>query len=378
MITIGVVTAALVILLSAFNGLEQTVKNIFHVFDPHLLIEPSAGKTFEISHDQLEKIRGIKGVKTATRCINEHVLVMYHDKQQIVLMKGVDESFFDQVPLQDMLSSGDLDIFESKGAVLGEGLAANLQVNLMNFTKYITVYFPKKGKTNIMNPFREGTLLPKGVFSINHEYTNNLLITSIDFASELTGLQSETTITSIEVSLYNEKDTPLIRKKIRSILGEDIEVKDRFEQHELMYKVMRSEKLAVFMIVLLVLIIASFNIISSLTMLLVEKKKDIMVLWSLGARFQQIKAIYLWQGILVAAIGATGGMLIGTFISLIQISTGWIKLGTYEGANPYPIKFIWTDFLFIFITVNLIGLGAAWLRMITIRFQQKEQISLIK
>lgn len=378
MLTIGVVTAALVILLSAFNGLEQTVKNIFQVFDPHLRVEPANGKTFIITKDELVKIRGLNSVIAATPCIEEHVLILYKDKQQIVLMKGVDNSYFDWVPMHEMLSSGNLNLKKNGGAILGEGLAANLQVNIMNITQKIAVYYPKKGKINILNPFNEGHILPTGIFSINHEYTNNLLIVPIAFASDITGLKNENEISSLEIAVNNEKDIKIIKKHIKSILGNAIVIKDRFEQHALMYKVMRAEKLAVFLIVILVLIIASFNIISSLTMLLVEKKKDIMVMWSMGAHFKQIKSIYLIQGTLVASLGAIGGIIIGTLVSLVQIKTGWIKLGAYEGANAYPMLFIWTDFVFIFLTVNVIGFGAAWLRMISIRFNQTEQISLIK
>lgn len=380
MLAILVVSAALIILLSAFNGLELAVKNIFNVFDPHLRVEPIQGKSIIISDEQLAAIKSWPGVASASLTIEENVLVIYQDKQQIVMLKGVDNAYFLQVPISSMISAGSLNTWNdnSNEAIIGEGLAANLQINLADFAHTIQVYFPKRGKVDMLNPFREASLLPAAIFSIQHEYTNSLIIAPLNFVANLTGYKAKGEATSLEIALTNEKYVSSVRKNLQQLLGDKVQIKNRFEQHELMYRVMRAEKLAVFLIVMLVLIIASFNIVSVLTMLLVEKQKDILVLWSMGAGINRIKKIYLWEGMWVTLIGVTGGMILGALVAWLQMQFGWVKLGAYEGANPYPIQFVWTDFPLIFISVNLIGFLASWLRMKSVNLLRPQYMALIK
>ncbi|MCX7743730.1 MAG: ABC transporter permease [Flavobacteriales bacterium] len=379
-LAILVVTAALIILLSAFNGLEQTVKNIFNVFDPHLRVEPKQGKSIIVSKDQLSVIKSWPGVAAVSLTIEENVLAIYKDKQQIVTLKGVDNNYFLQVPIASMISAGSLNDWSenSNQAIIGEGLAANLQINLADFTHAIQVYFPKRGKVDMLNPFREASLIPNAIFSVQHEYTNFLILAPLEFVANLTGYKKEGEVNSLEISLTQEKHLSNVRKKLQQLLGDKVQIKNRFEQHELMYRVMRAEKLAVFLIVMLVLIIASFNIVSALTMLLVEKQKDILVMWSMGAGLNRIKRIYVWEGMWVTIIGVTGGMILGTLIAFLQMQFGWVKLGAYEGANAYPVKFVWTDFPIIFISVNLIGFLASWLRMKSVNLLRPQYMTLIK
>jgi lipoprotein-releasing system permease protein len=380
MLAILVVSAALVILLSAFNGLEQTVKNIFNVFDPHLRVEATQGKSMKITQDQLAIIRSWPGVSSASLTIEENVLVIYQDKQQIVTLKGVDESYFLQVPMESMITAGSMNSWNQSPnqAILGEGMASNLQINLADFTHSIQVYYPKRGKIDMLNPFREASLTPVAVFSVQHEFTNSLMLAPRSFVADLIGYQREGEVTSLEISLSSEKHLASVRKNVKQLLGEGVLIKNRFEQHELMYRVMRAEKLAVFLIVMLVLIIASFNIVSALTMLLVEKQKDILVLWSMGAGMQRIKQIYVWEGLWVTLIGVSGGMILGTLIAWFQMQFGWVKLGAFEGANPYPVQFVWTDFPLIFFAVNFIGFVASWLRMKSVSLLRPQYMALIK
>ncbi len=380
MLAILVVSAALVILLSAFNGLEQTVKNIFNVFDPHIRVEAIQGKSMEITQDQLAIIRSWPGVSSASLTIEENVLVIYQDKQQIVTLKGIDDSYFLQVPLESMIKAGSMNSWYQRPnpTILGEGLASNLQINLADFTHSIQVYYPKRGKIDMLNPFREASLTPVAVFSVQHEFTNSLMFATRSFVADLTGYQREGEASSLEISLSSDKHLASVRKNLKQLLGDRVMIKNRFEQHELMYRVMRAEKLAVFLIVMLVLIIASFNIVSAITMLLVEKQKDILVLWSMGAGMQRIKQIYVWEGLWVTLIGVSGGIILGTLIAWFQMQFGWVKLGTFDGANPYPVKFVWTDFLLIFFAVNFIGFVASWLRMKSVSLLRPQYMSLIK
>lgn len=378
-LAILVVTASLVILLSAFNGLEQSVKNIFNVFDPHLRVESIKGKSIHVTQDQLSIIRSWPGVLSATLTIEENVLVIYRDNQQIVTIKGVDDSYFVQVPIESMITAGAMSNWHqiSNPAILGEGLASNLQINLNDFTHSIQVHYPKHGKIDMLNPFRELSLLPAAIFSVQHEFNNSLMLAPRSYVAELIGY-GEGEVNSLEISLTSDKYLSPVRKNLKKLLGNEVVVKNRFEQHELMYRVMRAEKLAVFLIIMLVLIIASFNIVSALTMLLVEKQKDILVLWSMGASVQRIKQIYVWEGLWVTLIGASSGMILGTLIAWLQLQFGWVKLGNLEGANPYPVKFVWSDFPLIFFAVNSIGWVASWLRMKSVSLLRPQYMALIK
>lgn len=378
-LAILVVTASLVILLSAFNGLEQSVKNIFNVFDPHLRVESIKGKSIDVTQDQLSIIRSWPGVSSATLTIEENVLVIYRDNQQIVTIKGVDDSYFVQVPIESMITAGAMSNWHqiSNPAILGEGLASNLQINLNDFTHSIQVHYPKRGKIDMLNPFRELSLLPAAIFSVQHEFNNSLMLAPRSYVAELIGY-GEGEANSLEISLTSDKYLSPVRKNLKKLLGNEVVVKNRFEQHELMYRVMRAEKLAVFLIIMLVLIIASFNIVSALTMLLVEKQKDILVLWSMGAGVQRIKQIYVWEGVWVTLIGASSGMILGTLIAWLQMQFGWVKLGNLEGANPYPVKFVWSDFPLIFFAVNFIGWVASWMRMKSVSLLRPQYMALIK
>lgn len=379
-LSILVVTASLVILLSAFNGLEQTVKNIFHVFDPHLRVESIQGKSIQVMEDQLSVIRSWPGVSSASLTIEENVLVIYRDNQQIVTIKGVDDAYFVQVPIESMITAGTMSNWNqiSNPAILGEGLASNLQVNLHDFMHAIQVHYPKGGKIDMLNPFREMSLLPAAVFSVQHEFNNSLMLAPRSLVAELIGYYDEGEANALEISLSSDKYLWSVRKNLKQLLGNEVVIKNRFEQHELMYRVMRAEKLAVFLIIMLVLIIASFNIVSALTMLLVEKQKDILVLWSMGAGVQRIKQIYVWEGVWVTLLGVAGGMILGTLIAWVQMQFGWVKLGAFEGANPYPVKFVWTDFPLIFFAVNFIGLAASWMRMKSVSLLRPQYMALIK
>jgi lipoprotein-releasing system permease protein len=379
MATIMVVSAALIILLSAFNGLEQTVKDLFNAFDPSLQVTATQGKTIAVSEQQLNKIKSLKGIEHYSRIIEEHVLAIYDNKQQIILLKGVDDAYFDLVKMDDILIAGNTKLLHQvpDKVILGEGLASSMGINIMDFSIPLEVYYPKKGKININSPFNESVLIPQSVFSINHEYNQILAITSLEWAAELMGIE-ENEYSSLEIDIDDDADIDFIKTELKNILGNQVVIKDRYEQHQLMYRIMRSEKLAVFLIISFVLIIASFNIIGALSMLLVEKKKDMMVMWSMGSSFEKLKRIFILEGTLVSFIGGCIGILLGTILSLLQMSLGWIKLGNFEGAQPYPILFVWTDFILVFFTVIFIGFTASWIRMKSFLLDTAENRSLIK
>lgn len=378
MVTVGMVTAALIILLSAFNGLEKMVIDSFDIFDPDLKIEAQTGKTFPLDSIHFHEIQQVKGVKTAARIIEENALFVHGDQQHIGYIKGIEENYFKLVPVDSILYDGKavLGDEEMPYGILGVGVASQLGINMLNPYHKVTIFLPKRGKVNLATPFTEAVVLPAGLFQGQAEYSDRCIFIPFGKAEAITSNRGY--VTSVELDLEKGASEKQVRKAIKNILGEDLLIRNRFEQHAVMFRVMKAEKLVIFLVVVLILIIASFNIIASLTMLIVEKKKDIMVMWSLGADFRRIKWVYVLEGTLVSMIGAMGGMFIGFTVAFIQKTTGFVRLGPEGEAPPYPIEFLWSDFLVTPITVIGIGFLASWLRIRGIKFGKLDNFALLK
>lgn len=377
MITVCIVTASLVILLSAFNGLEGKIEEVFSAFDPDLKVQPLTGKTIPVTQEQLSATASLEGVEAFSRVVEESVLFVYNGQQYLGVLKGVDNTFPGMVRLDTIVRSGSPLIISgrSRYAVIGDEVATALGVNLNDPSHFLEVYYPKRGKMDLFNPFRESTIMPGGVFDLQQTFNRHVIV-PIAFAENLTGYDNEAT--SLEIALKPGAGEGKVKRELKKIWGGNITVKNRYEQQELMYKVLRSEKLAMFLIVTLILVIGSFNLISALTMLVVEKKKDIMVLWSLGATFRKVKSVYVLEGTLVALIGAVGGLVIGTLVTFAQQQFGFVKLGDSPEAPPYPVAMKAEDFLSVFFTVLAIGFIASWLRMKGIRLSRPDNYTLLK
>lgn len=378
MITVGIITASLVILLSAFNGLESKIEELFNAFDPDLKVQPLTGKTMAVSDDNLETIRSLPGILRVTRVIEESALFVYDKSQYIGKLKGVDDAFLEMVKMDTLVRHGRplLHSGRSAFALLGDEASNTLRVNYNSSEFLLQVFYPKRGKIDMLQPFRELAIMPGGEFDLQQQDFNRYVLVPLDFAREIMGYETE--VSALEIQLKPGADESAVRRGIRGSLGAGVAIKNRYEQQELMYKVLRSEKLAMFLIVTLILVIASFNLISALTMLVVEKKKDIMVLWSLGTTFRRIKIIYVTEGTLVAVIGALGGLLLGGLVAFLQQQTGLIKLGNGPDAPDYPVVFHLMDFVIIFLTVSCIGFVASWLRMKGIRLSRPDNYTLLK
>lgn len=377
MVTVCIITAALVILLSAFNGLESKIEELFSAFDPDLKVAPLTGKTIPVNQEILQQVKNTEGIQAFTQVIDESVLFVYNGQQYIGKIKGVEDSFLDMVRMDTLVYSGQplLKSGKARFAILGEEIAAALDINVDDPTRLLTIYYPKRGKLDLFSPFRDAAIMPGGVFAIQQEF-NQYAIVPIEMARLITRYEDE--VTGLEIKLTAGADERKVKRELRNIFKDQISVKNRYEQQELMFKVLKSEKFAMFLIVTLILVIASFNLISALTMLIVEKKKDIMVLWSLGATFKKVKQIYVAEGTLVALIGASVGMVIGVAVVLLQYYLGFVKLGDGPDAQDYPVVIKIPDLCYIFITVVLIGFLASWLRMKSVRLGRSENVTLIK
>lgn len=357
---------ALIIVLSVFNGFESLIISLFNSFNPDLAITAAKGKTFHMADFPEEEIKKIPGVLVLTEVVEESALLRYRDKQYIATVKGVSDEFEKMSGLDTMLIEGRFRLYENNRPwmVMGAGVAYYLDANLLDKLNSITVYVPRREGSigvNINRAFNSRNIYPSAVFSIQQDFDTKYVVVPISFARDLLDYEDE--VTAVEIGTGPEADVEKIKTRVKQILGSEFEVKNRFEQQALLYKVMQSEKWAIFLILTFILIIATFNVIGSLTMLILDKKKDIAVLHSMGAGNRLIKRIFLFEGIMISIGGALLGLLLGGIISWLQQTYGLIGLGSGSGTfvvDAYPVRIKLLDFVVVFFTVFAIGLLAAW------------------
>ena len=364
-ITIG--TMALIIVLSVFNGFEELVISLFNNYNPDLMITPVEGKTIKPSQFPSDEIKNLEGVAHFMEVIEENVILQNGDKQHIGYIKGVGKQYQLMSGLDSCIIDGQY-LLEGDGfdyAVLGSGVAYYLDFRLGLQEQSIRILAPRKTKGFNLNPeqdFSQANILVSGVFQVEQSFDSKYILAPFSFVKQLVDYQDE--ISHFEVSLNPNANLDEIQNKIIGITGEEYKVKNRFEQQELLYKIMKSEKWAIFLILTFILLIATFNVIGSLSMLILDKKKDIAILRTMGANNRLIRRIFLLEGSLISLIGAIGGLILGALVCILQIQFGLVRLGQGEGAfvvNSYPVVMQWLDFVYIFITVSVIGLIAAWI-----------------
>ena len=372
-IGVGVGTMALIIVLSAFNGLENLVEHLYASFDPDIKITIKQGKTFESSSFPKNKIVELPEVAFYTESIEEVALIKYEDKQTVATVKGVEQSFYKMCGLDTMLIEGQqASLTNHKNyIVLGYGIADQLALFLANgsFAKKVSVIVPKKGHRKGLTPDAEFTkkwAVPSGIFSVSPDFDTKYVLTSLPFAQQLTKHNNK--ISAVELGLKKGVDWDETKAKIKAIVGDQFEVKTRYELNELVFKTNKTEKWITFLILTFILVIASFNIIGSLTMLIIDKKKDIWILKTMGASQATIRRLFFVEGMLINLLGAFSGMLIGAFVCWLQIRFGLLRLdgGVVEF---YPIALEITDFIYVSGVVLVIGLIASWypIRILTKR-----------
>jgi lipoprotein-releasing system permease protein len=364
MVGVAVGSMALIVVLSAFNGIENLVISLFNAFDPDIKIVPAEGKSFSIDDLTFEQIKSLPGVIHYSEVIEENALLKFRDKQHIATIKAVSENFVDMSRLDTMIIDGEFAL-EKEGiehAVLGQGLASNLGVHVSSYINPIHIYLPRRKGQVSLNPeqaFKQGLVYPAGIFSIQHDFDSKFMIVPIHLAREL--LEYDNMVTSIELGIDKKKfRVSDIQGQIQEILGARFLVKDRFQQHDFLYKIMKTERWAVYLILTLILIIATFNVTGSLTMLIIDKKQDILILKNLGAETSLIKKIFFLEGLMISVSGAIAGLSLGFLICILQIKFEIIKLQGSFVMEAYPVKLIFWDFIWVFLTVLLIGSLASW------------------
>ncbi len=375
---VAVGTMALIIILSVFNGLETMVSAIFNTFDPDIKITAAEGKTFVADSLRLKLLSNVEGISCYSLSIEENALLKYGDRQFIATIKGVDDNYSRVSNIDSSMWEGDFILRNENGrpfAIPGIGVAQYLGLRI-NFITPLNIYVPRRTETsnlNAENAFQRRFIFPSGIFEVEKEYDSKYVYVPLEFARELTEI--ETGVTSIEISFNNQANPKTVQKRTKEIFGEGFIVQNRYEQQEIFYKVMRSERLAIFFILTLILVIASFNIIGSLTMLIIEKERDIEILKSLGADNNLIRKIFIFEGWLISIIGAISGIILGFVICWLQQTYGLVKLQSNSLImDAYPVVMKLKDFLIVPGTVLVIGYWAAWypVRFLTKKFLNKE------
>jgi lipoprotein-releasing system permease protein len=371
-------TMALIVILSVFNGLDSLIKSLFSVFDPELEIRLVEGKTFSVEgDDRFDRVREHPGVLYFTEVMEENALVMYGDRQHIATLKGVADNYVEYSGLDQALVDGSLklrDEYNNNFAVMGRRMANVLAVGL-NFVTPLEIYVPRRTASVTVNPeqaFNRRLLFPSGIFAVEQELDMSYILVPVNFVREILEYHDE--VTSIELGISPGFRESVVQEEIRQILGDEFRVLNRYEQQEWLYKVMQSEKWAIFLILGFILMVASFNIIGSLTMLIIEKKKDIAVLRNLGAQESLIRRIFLFEGWMISIVGAVAGLVLGLVICLVQIRFGVVKLygsGDFI-VDSYPVELQAGDFLWVFLTVMLIGFFAA---VVPVRYISRRLLS---
>ena len=355
---------SLIIVLSVFNGLESMISTIFNTFDPEIKITVASGKVFTPDSATLRRLAETRGIEAYSLTLEENALLRYGDRQYIATIKGVDADFSRVTNIDSSMAEGEFRLM-SKGerpeAVVGAGVAHYLGVNI-NFITPLQIYVPKRtGSVNLdpENAFIKKYIFPSGIFEVEQEFDSKYIFIPLDFARELLEYNSE--ISSIEIKTDGSESVDQVQDSLRKIFGGNFNVRDRLEQQALFYKVMRSERLAIFIILTLILLIASFNIIGSLTMLIIEKERDIEILKSLGANNSLIRKIFIFEGWMISIFGALAGLVLGFIICWLQERYGLIRLNSESLIlRAYPITLKLKDFIIVPATVLLIGFWAAW------------------
>lgn len=353
-------TMALIIVLSAFNGLSELVQSLYNSFDADISITAMQGKTFDPNSAEIQSLKKTEGLAYYSEIMEGNALLKFEDKQCVATIKGLSSSYKKMSGFDSLVSEGSFNL-EKNNVVIGKGISYILQSGTSSLFTPISVYAPKRGNTNSLNPeegLNELKVYPAGIFSINDEFDYKYVFMNIQKARELFDYTTE--VTAIELNLKAGTDKEQIQKKMVALLGNKYVVKNREQQNALLYKTLKSEKLWTFMILVFILIIGTFNVIGSLTMLIIEKKKDIIILHDMGADIQLIRSIFLVEGMLITLIGAVSGILLGTLICWLQIKFSLVHLTEGYVVDAYPIHMLASDFILVLGVVLLIGFFAAW------------------
>jgi lipoprotein-releasing system permease protein len=358
-------TASLIIILSAFNGFESLVKSLYSSFYTDLRVVPAKGKVLVLDDRQLAALADMPGVRAVSRIAEERALLQQGEYQAIVQVKGVDANYTLVAGVHEKLIRGRFSVgsADDPRMVMGSGIENAIGVLSDRSLTPVTIYLPRKGMASLDNPLEslsQGFVQPAGSFAIQSEFDNKYVITNLDFLRQYLNY-GPAEYSALEVSLDDPAKEKEVKSQMSGILGDQYRVLNKYEQNPGLYTTIRLEKWAIFAIFSLILVVAAFNMIGALSMLVLEKKKDIQVLQAMGADRRLVRRIFLAEGLLLAMLGVVGGIIVALLLYYLQVT---YKLVPIEGQSflidYYPVKLVFWDFLLVIGTVLLIGLLASW------------------
>jgi lipoprotein-releasing system permease protein len=360
MIGVAVGTMSLIIVLSVFNGIEDLIRSLYGSFDPNLKITAVVGKNFAVTPQFLNSVKGIKGVELVSEAVEDNALLRYEDRQMIVKLKGVSDNYFLQNSLDSALTEGSTKLKRNGMlyALLGRGVQVQLSVRTDNPFVGLQLLYPKARKTISLNPenaFNERGIMPGGVFAIERQYDDSYVFVPLEFARDLFNYGNKRS--SLEIKVEEGTKPNKVKRQLKKLLGPEFLVQNSDEQHTSLLRAVKVEKLFVFITFAFILLIASLNIFFSLSMLVIDKKKDIAILASMGASQTVIRNVFLLEGAIVALTGAGVGLFLAMVICWAQQTFSLISMGmTTAVVDSYPVKMQALDFVFTGVAIVVITL----------------------
>ncbi len=366
MIGVGVGTMALVIVLSVFNGLEDLFRQLHNTFNSEIQVKAALGKTFEVNSQLLARIKAVEGVAFVSEVLEDNAILSYRDAEMIVRMRGVTDQFLRLNGLDSMIVSGSLRLHQKniEYAIIGSGVQYALSISLMDEMHPIQVLYPNNTKktidlSNPQNAIFQRSIRAGGVFAIEQRYDNNYIFVPLAFATEL--LQAGKRRTSLEINLHYDASLDQTQQELQHVLGPKFLVQNRDEQHASLLKAIRIEKLFVYITFSFILAIASFNIFFSLTMLAIDKKKDVATLNAMGASPRFIRQLFITEGAIIAFTGTAVGLALGVLLCWLQQTFGLLKMGMETSiVDAYPVQMRFSDFALTGLTIVFITFFASY------------------
>lgn len=358
MVGVAFSTAALIIVLSVFNGLEGLLRSLYTSFDPELKIEAVEGKSFERSDELLSKVQGIEGVEVVTEVIEDYAYIRYRDADVVATIKGVSDNFIDQHRLDQHIVQGELKLKKDgvAFAVMGRGIQYALSVAVEDEMYAMQVFYIKDLRRTSLDPsqmYARKSIRPGGVFSIEKNYDENYVFLPLDFVADLLDYGDKRT--ALEIKTKEGVDIYEVKEKVAQAVGSSFQILTNEEQQKDLYRLLKMEKLFTFLALTLLLAVGSINIFFSLMMLAIDKKRDISILTAVGASQNLIKRIFFSEGAFISFIGAGTGLLLGGLICWAQDKFGLVGMGMENAVIPdYPVTMIWTDFALTSLAIVLI------------------------
>lgn len=357
---IGVVVGAmaLFIVLSGFAGLKDFSLQFTNVFDSDLKIMPASGKTITFNSSSEVKLQSIEGVAAYSKIIEERVFLHFRDKNEIAYIKGVDENYAAVNPVDSMLVFDSWFSPNEKEVVVGIGTSQKLSLGTRDYGNLLEIYVPKPYKGQSLDPsqvFNKDRVVVAGIYEINEELNSKYVFSDIDFARSLLKIDS-TRVSSVELKLVEGASEKNIRSQLSALFSEDVLIKNRIQQNDALYKMLNTENIAVYLIFTLVLIIALFNVIGSIIMMILDKRKNIKTLFNIGANLKDIRRIFFLQGALMTFLGGSLGILLGVIVVWAQLRFEFINI---TASLPYPVKLKAINILIVFVTITTLGIVAS-------------------